>query len=97
MESDRYCIILRYDPEDLELHERVVACLSHLDPTAPERLKKTERGGRMIVKRNTDLATAERLKHRLRKTGALCSVQKLPLVERSYLLTEFAPLSATNR
>ncbi len=79
MDNNRYTVTLRYDPNNLEIHDKVVARLSRLDPTASKRLKKTQSTGRVIIKRSTDLATARRLTYILRDTGALCSVYKLPL------------------
>jgi len=77
MDNNRYTVIVHYDPTHRQIHEKVVACLSRLDPTASERFEKTKLTGRLIVKRSTDLATAKRLKHMLLNTGARCSVQKL--------------------
>jgi hypothetical protein len=78
MENDRYTVFLQYDPNHIEIHEKVLACLSRLDRGAAERIGKTKLTGRLIVKRSTDLETAKRLKHKLQDCGALCSVQRLP-------------------
>ncbi len=77
MDRDRYAVILRYDPQNLQIHGEVVACLSRIDPAASERFDKIDITGRVIVKRSTDLATAKRLKHLLQTTGARCAVQKV--------------------
>ena len=76
MEDHSYCVVLDYDQENPEIREKVTACLSRLDPTAPQRFNDTKTTGRLIVKRSTDLATAKRLVRILRNTGAHCSVQK---------------------
>jgi len=78
MENNRYNVILNYDPQNQEIHQNVIACLSRLDPTVLKRFQKANLTGRLVIKRNADLATAKRLKFVLRDTGALCTVQKLP-------------------
>jgi hypothetical protein len=77
MDDNRYTVILHYDPNHKKIHEKVITCLSRLDPTASKRFVKTQLTGQVIIKRNTDLATAKRLKYILRDTGARCSVQKI--------------------
>ena len=76
MDNNRYTVILHYDHNNIETREKVIACLSRLDSTTSERFEKTKLTGQLIIKRSTDLATARRLKHILRDTGARCSVQK---------------------
>ncbi len=93
MESARYNVLLNYDPENQEIHQKVMTCLSRLDPTVLKRLEKVNLNGRLIVKRDADLATARRLEQILRDTGALCCVQKLKL--QPLPTAEQAPLSGS--
>lgn len=77
MENDRYNVLLLYDPENLEIHHKVVACLSRLSPKAARRLEKEKITGRMMIKQDADLATARRFQHIFHDTGAHCSVRKM--------------------
>lgn len=77
MDDNNYAVILYCDPGQKETHEKVVACLARLDPTAPARFEKMTTAGPLFVKRRTDRATANRLKDLLSRTGARCTIQKL--------------------
>ena len=77
MENDRYNVILSYDPNNLEIHRNVIACLFGLDPKVARRFENTTFTGRMIIKRGADLMTAKRFGHLFRHTGATCSFQKI--------------------
>jgi hypothetical protein len=77
MENHRYNVILSYDPNDLEIHRNVIACLFDLDPKAARRFKNAKFTGRMIIKRGADLMTAKRFGHLFRHTGATSSFQKI--------------------
>lgn len=77
MDDNSYAVILHYDPDSKETRDKIVACLSHLDPTVSSRLENLKTTGRLIVKRRADLETANRLKRLLSGTGARCSVHKL--------------------
>ncbi len=78
MEKDRYTVMLRYDPQDAEIHRKVVDCLAHLDPRASRQFTEAEFNGRLILKRRTDPETALRLKQLFDATGAACDVYKVP-------------------
>lgn len=77
MGKDLYTVVLRYDPKDAEIHQKVIACLARVDPNAAGRLEKTAFTGRLILKRNADLSTARRLKQLFSATGAACGVNKV--------------------
>lgn len=76
MIENRYSVILRYDPQDAQIHQKVIACLAQVDPNAAGRLEKAAFTGRLILKRNADLSTARRLTQLFGATGAACSVYK---------------------
>ena len=78
MDSDNYSVVLQYDPENIETHEKVVACLLRIAPASARKMEKIRSNGRLIVKRQTDISTAKRLVSILRETGAACRVTKLP-------------------
>jgi hypothetical protein len=85
MVDNRYSVVLHYDPRDAVTHQKVIACLTRLDPNAAGRFEKAGFTGRLILKRNTDMATARRLKQLLNKTGASCDIRALsvkPLAAR---------------
>jgi hypothetical protein len=77
MENSRYAVVLHYNPQDAEIHRKVIDCLKRLDPNASKRFEKAEFTGRLILKRSTDSATALRLKQLLAATGADCDVRKV--------------------
>lgn len=77
MVDNRYSVELHYDPEDAQIHQKVIACLTRLDPKAAGRFEKAGFTGRLILKRNTDMATARRMKQLLNKTGASCDIREL--------------------
>jgi hypothetical protein len=77
MENNRYTVVLHYDPQDAETHQKVIACLTRLAPNASKQFQKTEFTGRLILKRSTDPATARRLKQLINATGAGCDVHKV--------------------
>ena len=74
MGKNRYTIVLCYDPQDAEIHQKVIARLARLDPNATEKFNKNPFTGRLIIKRNADPATATRLKQLFEPTGAVCDV-----------------------
>jgi hypothetical protein len=78
MEKARFTVVLRYDPQDAEIHQKVIACLARVDPNATEQFKKTAFTGQLVLKRRTDPRTARRLKQLFGATGAACSVFKVP-------------------
>ena len=71
MGKNRYTIVLCYDPQDAEIHQKVIARLARLDPNATEKFNKNPFTGRLIIKRNADPATATRLKQLFEPTGAV--------------------------
>lgn len=77
MEENRYTVVLQYDPQDAEIHKKVIACLARVDPNASGRFEKVGFTGRLILKRRTDPKTARRLKQLFGATGATCSVHKI--------------------
>jgi hypothetical protein len=77
MDKKRCTVVLRYDPQDAEIHQKVVACITRLDPSAGGQFEKTAVSGRLILKRNTDPETARRLKQLFGATGAACDIQNL--------------------
>jgi hypothetical protein len=78
MEKDRYTVMLRYDPQNAEIHQKVTDRLAHLDPRASKQFTEAEFNGRLILKRRTDPETALRLKQLFDVTGAACDVYKVP-------------------
>ena len=77
MNDNSYTVILRYDPDSKTTHDKIIACLSRLDPTVSEQFENLKSTGRLIVKRGTDLETANRLQRLLSGTGASCSIHRL--------------------
>jgi hypothetical protein len=75
MEKNRYTVALRYDPQDTEIHQRVVARLARIDPDAVQKFKRSAFTGRLILKRNADPTTAGRLKQLFSATGAVCDIR----------------------
>jgi hypothetical protein len=77
MGKDRYTVMLRYDPQDAQIHRKVIACLARLAPGASTQLKNAKFTGRLILKRRTDQQTARRLGQLFIATGAACEVHKV--------------------
>ena len=77
MEKNRCTVVLRYDPQDAEIHQKVVACIMRLDPNAAGLFEKHAFSGRLTIKRNTDPKTARRLKELFGATGAACDIENL--------------------
>ncbi len=77
MENNLYTVMLKFDPDDQLLRQKVIQRLCQIDPTASKRLANIKHG-RVVVKKNTSLATAQRLGAVLQKTGALCTIEKQP-------------------
>jgi hypothetical protein len=77
MRKKRCTVVLSYDPQDLEVRQKVVTCITRLDPDAAGLIKKNASKGRLILKRNTDPETARRLKQLFAATGATCDIQDL--------------------
>ena len=85
MDNDRYTIILEYEPDNPEIRRNIIECLSRLNPAATRRIEmKIAGSSRLVVKRDTDLAAARRLKHLLRNTGAVCHVKKQSLLPEQF-------------
>jgi hypothetical protein len=76
MDDDCYSIILAYDPGQPEVCQKVVACLCRLDPTAAEKLAHVVTRGRLVIKRDADRTTAQRLGRRLQAAGAKVHIKR---------------------
>jgi hypothetical protein len=78
MKKNRCIVVLHYDPQDAKTHQKVVACITRLDPNAAGLFEKNTFSGRMVLKRDTDPETARRLKKLFDTTGAACDIRNLP-------------------
>lgn len=79
MEEDRYNVILSYDPNDSQIHRKVVSALFKKAPLAAQRFEEATFNGRKIIRRGVDLKTAEGFGRLFRGTGATCTLQKMTL------------------
>ncbi len=78
MDNDLYTLVLQFDPKDKTTYRKVFYSLSLLDPNITPRLDELLASGKLIIKRDADLATARRILHRMRNTGANCGLKKQP-------------------
>lgn len=78
MDQDRYTIILQFDPKDKTIFQKVFNNLSQLDPNLTPRLKGLMASGKLIIKRDANLATARRILDSMGNTGAICGLKKQP-------------------
>ncbi len=78
MDNDLYTLVLQFDPKDKTIYQKVFHNLSLLDPNITPRLDGLLASGKLIIKRDADLATARLILHRMRNTGANCGLKKQP-------------------
>jgi hypothetical protein len=79
MGKDRFTVMLRYNPRNAEIHQKVIDCLARLDPNASKQLAAAGFTGRLILRRRSDPEAARRLKQLFEATGAACDVLKEPI------------------
>jgi hypothetical protein len=77
MEEDRYNVILCYDPDDSQIHRKVVSALFEKAPLVAQRFEEAKFNGRMIIRRGVDMKTAKGFRRLFGDTGATCTFHKI--------------------